>query len=269
MNGNTPIALTIAGSDSGGGAGIQADLKAFSANGAYGASVITAITAQNTTAVTAVHEIPAEIVRAQIDAVLSDIDVDTIKLGMLFSAPIIEGTAEYIKSFRGPIIADPVMIAKSGDKLLQDEAVDAMIQNILPIADLLTPNLPEAARLLGVEEAVSLDDMIAQGQQLLAMGPNAVLMKGGHAASDVCTDILVDANGVVATLQAPRVKTTNTHGTGCTYSAAIAARMAQGDGLKQAVKAAHIYLQAAIKAADQIHIGRGHGPVHHFQGQWT
>ncbi|MEM8539853.1 MAG: bifunctional hydroxymethylpyrimidine kinase/phosphomethylpyrimidine kinase [Pseudomonadota bacterium] len=269
MKGNTPIALTIAGSDSGGGAGIQADLKAFSANGAYGASVITAITAQNTTAVTAVHEIPAEIVAAQIDAVLSDIDVDAIKLGMLFSAPIIEGTAECLKSFKGPIIADPVMIAKSGDKLLQDEAVDAMIQNILPIADLLTPNLPEAARLLGVDEAVSLDDMIAQGQQLLTMGPNAVLMKGGHSASDVCTDVLVDASGVVAALEAPRVNTTNTHGTGCTYSAAIAAHMAQGDGLKQALTAAHNYLQAAIKAANNIHIGHGHGPVHHFQGQWS
>lgn len=269
MNGNTPIALTIAGSDSGGGAGIQADLKAFSANGTYGASVITAVTAQNTTAVTAVHEIPADIVTAQINAVLSDLDVDAIKLGMLFSASIIEGTAECIRPFKGPIIADPVMIAKSGDKLLQDEAVDALIQNILPLADLLTPNLPEAARLLDVEEAGSLEEMIAQGKQLLAMGPNAILMKGGHGAGDVCTDLLVDSNGVVATLDAPRINTSNTHGTGCTYSATIAARLAQGDGLKEAVTAAHHYLQAAIKAADHLHIGHGHGPVHHFQGLWS
>ncbi|MBL1435283.1 MAG: bifunctional hydroxymethylpyrimidine kinase/phosphomethylpyrimidine kinase [Rhodobacteraceae bacterium] len=269
MTTKTPIALTIAGSDSGGGAGIQADLKAMSANGTYGASVITAITAQNTTAVTAVHEVPADVVAAQIDAVLSDLDVDAIKLGMLLSVPIIEVTAERLAAFDGPVVVDPVMIAKSGDALLQDAAVGALIQNILPQASLLTPNLPEAARLLETDEATTPEEMAAQGQRLLAMGPKAVLMKGGHASGGTCTDILVDASGVIGTFEAPRIETKNTHGTGCTYAATIVAVLAQGFELTAAVAAAHHYLQAAIKAADQLHIGHGHGPVHHFHGQWT
>ncbi len=264
-----PIALTIAGSDSGGGAGVQADLKAMAANGAYGASVITAITAQNTIAVTAVHEVPADIVAAQIDAVLSDINVDVIKLGMLFSAPIIEAVAKHLIAFDGPVVVDPVMIAKSGDALLQDAAVDALIRHILPQADVLTPNLPEAAQLLNTTVATTFDEVAAQGQRLVAMGPKAVLMKGGHAVGDHCTDILVNASGVIATCTAARINTRNTHGTGCTYSAALAAQLAQGRKLKDAVLAAHSYLQAAIKAADTLNIGKGHGPVHHFHGQWA
>lgn len=265
----TPIALTIAGSDSGGGAGVQADIKAMSANGAYAASVITAITAQNTKAVTAVHEVPADIVAAQIDAVLSDLDVDAIKLGMLFSVAIIEATAKQLTGFAGPIVVDPVMIAKSGDALLQDAAVDALIRHILPLATLLTPNLPESSRLLGVGEATSIEEMEAQGRRLIATGAKAVLMKGGHALGDVCTDVFVDANGAVAHFQAPRIDTKNTHGTGCTYSAAIAAQIAQGFELKDAIGRAHRYLHAAIASADTLQIGSGAGPVHHFHEHWV
>lgn len=269
MTAHTPIALTIAGSDSGGGAGVQADLKAMSANGTYGASVITAVTAQNTLAVTAVHEVPSDIVAAQIDAVLSDLDVDAIKIGMLFSTSNIEVTAIHLATFGGPIVVDPVMIAKSGDALLQDAAIDAMIRLVLPRAAVLTPNLPEAARLLGDSEAKSPDEMAAQGQRLVAMGPKAVLMKGGHSTGDTCADLLVDAGGVIATCEATRVETRNTHGTGCTYSAAIAAQLARGLDLIDAVRTAHTYLQSAINAADHLYIGSGHGPVHHFYGQWT
>ncbi|MEM5520140.1 bifunctional hydroxymethylpyrimidine kinase/phosphomethylpyrimidine kinase [Sulfitobacter sp. AS59] len=264
----TPIALTIAGSDSGGGAGVQADIKAMSANGCYGASVITAITAQNTTTVTAIHEVPADLVAAQIEAVLSDIDVRAIKLGMLFSVPIIDVVAKGIAGFAGPIVVDPVMVAKTGDTLLQRSAIDAMIDKILPLATLVTPNLPEAAQLLGEAPARTPDDMAAQAMRLLSMGPGAVLMKGGHAEGDTCTDVLVDESGILATLAADRVATRNTHGTGCTYSAAIAANLSKGLELDVAVWVAHRYLQGAISAADQLQIGKGHGPVHHFYGQW-
>ena len=160
------------------------------------------------------------------------------------------------------------MIAKSGDALLQDVAVDALIRHILPHANLLTPNLPEAARLLNSSEATTPEEMVAQGRQLIELGPKAVLMKGGHAVGGICTDVLVNANGVIATYAAPRIHTRNTHGTGCTYSSAIAAQLANGLDLKNAVTVAHGYLQAAIKAADNLHIGKGHGPVHHFHGQW-
>jgi|TARA_B110000908_G_C10184168_1_gene417168 hydroxymethylpyrimidine/phosphomethylpyrimidine kinase len=265
----TPIALTIAGSDSGGGAGIQADLKAMSANGTYGASVITAVTAQNTTAVTAVHEVPSDIVAAQIVAVLSDLDVSAIKIGMLFSVSIIEATVKCLAVFDGPIVVDPVMISKSGDTLLQGAAVEAMILHVLPQATLLTPNLPEAAWLLGDAEAKTPNEMAAQGKRLLALGPKAVLMKGGHASGGTCVDILIDTSGVIGTFEAPRIPTQNTHGTGCTYSATIVALLAQGYDLTNAVAIAHRYLQAAINAADQLQIGSGHGPVHHFHGQWT
>lgn len=268
MTKRPPIALTIAGSDSGGGAGIQADLKAMSANGVYGASVITAVTAQNTTTVTAVHDVPPDVVGAQIDAVLSDMDVRAIKLGMLFCAPIIEMTAQKLQAFDRPIVVDPVMIAKSGDALLQNIAVAALITHILPQASLLTPNLPEAAQLLNRPMAMTLDEMTDQAHQLIAMGPKAVLMKGGHGVGGICTDLLIDTNGTVTTFSAPRIDTKNTHGTGCTYAAAIAAFLAQGRPLGEAVNAAHIYLQAAIKAADSLQIGHGHGPVHHFHGQW-
>lgn len=261
-------ALTIAGSDSGGGAGIQADLKTFSALGVYGASVITAVTAQNTHTVTAVHELPVNIITAQMNAVLSDINIDAIKIGMLFSAEIINAVAQAFEPYNPPVILDPVMIAKSGDKLLQPSAISAMVHRLFPLTDLLTPNLPEAAALLGVSQAQSDAEMLQQAEALLALGAKAVLLKGGHGNHDICTDILLSQTGESLRLSAPRQSTKNTHGTGCTYSAAIAAELANGHDIMTAVQNAHSYLQQAIKAADQLNIGSGHGPVHHFQNLW-
>ena len=270
----TAIALTIAGSDSGGGAGIQADLKTFSALGVYGASAITAITAQNTCGVIAVAEVAPEMVAAQIGAVLDDLDVGAIKIGMLFSPPIIRAVAAQLEGAGRsdlPVVLDPVMVAKSGDALLRPEAVDALVETLLPRATLLTPNLPEAARLLEVEPARDVDEMIAQGRALLALGPRAVLMKGGHGTGQRCTDVLVAGGAEPVRLSAPRLGTRNTHGTGCTLSAAIAAGLARGLALEAAVRGAHGYLQAAIGAAERLSVGRGHGPVHHFHGAlaWT
>ncbi len=269
----TSIALTIAGSDSGGGAGIQADLKAFSALGCYGASVITAVTAQNTQAVTAVHGVPSDVISAQIEAVLSDIDVDAIKIGMLFSPDIIKAVAAVLADREIPMVLDPVMIAKSGDHLLQSDAIAAMIAHMLPLADVLTPNLPEAAAILNLAEATNLTEVEAQGRALLALGPKAVLMKGGHASGAVCTDILVQRDAsrqdlAPLLLEAQRIRTKNTHGTGCTLSSAIAAELAKGQSVEGAVMAAHTYLQGAIGAADSLKVGSGHGPVHHFHNLW-
>ncbi|NVO55968.1 bifunctional hydroxymethylpyrimidine kinase/phosphomethylpyrimidine kinase [Rhodobacteraceae bacterium B1Z28] len=265
----TPIALTIAGSDSGGGAGIQADLKAMSALGVFGASVITAVTAQNTRAVTAVHGIPVEVISAQIDAVLSDLDVQAIKIGMLATPDIIHAVARGIANFKGPIVLDPVMIAKSGDALLAREAIQTLRDVLLPRATVLTPNLPEAACLLDTTAAETPAEMVEQGRALCALGANAVLMKGGHGKGDVCHDLLIDASGVVAEFQAPRHATKNTHGTGCTLSSSIAAGLAEGLSLTDAATQAHDYLQGAISRADELNIGAGHGPVHHFHRVWS
>lgn len=262
------IALTIAGSDSGGGAGIQADLKAFSALGCFGTSVITAVTAQNTQAVTAVHAIPLEVVRAQIDAVLSDMTVGAIKIGMLATPDIIHTVAEAIAGFEGPIVLDPVMIAKSGDALLAEEAVATLRDVLLPRATVLTPNLPEAGCLLEEGAAESDAVMLAQGQALCALGAQAVLMKGGHAEGAECRDHLIGADGSRLVLSAPRRDTKNTHGTGCTLSSAIAAGLAKGLALDTAITQAHDYLQGAILAADDLNIGQGHGPLHHFHRVW-
>lgn len=264
-----PIALTIAGSDSGGGAGIQADLKAMSALGIYGASVITAVTAQNTCAVTAVHEIPTEIIRAQIEAVLDDLDVRAIKIGMLATPEIIGAVADAIAGFDGPVVLDPVMVAKSGDALLAAEAVASLKERLLPRATLLTPNLPEAARLLSLRDAADQDEMVSQARALIALGAEAVLMKGGHAKGAICHDLLVGRAGVLAEFSAPRRMTKNTHGTGCTLSSAIAAGLAKGRTLKAAVRDAHTYLQGAIVAADRLGVGKGHGPVHNFHRVWS
>ncbi|MCE8544332.1 bifunctional hydroxymethylpyrimidine kinase/phosphomethylpyrimidine kinase [Ruegeria pomeroyi] len=262
------IALTIAGSDSGGGAGIQADLKAMSALGVYGASVITAVTAQNTCAVTAVHGIPTQVIRAQIDAVLGDLDVKAIKIGMLATPEIIGVVADAIAGFDGAIVLDPVMVAKSGDALLAAEAIGALRRLLVPRASVLTPNLPEAARLLETNDARSLNEVTAQGRALVALGADAVLMKGGHASGAICHDLLVGPEGVLAEFTAPRLATKNTHGTGCTLSSAIAAGLAKGLTLKSAVQEAHTYLQGAIIAADDLQVGQGHGPVHHFHRVW-
>ena len=262
-----PIALTIAGSDSGGGAGIQADLKTFSALGTYGASVVTAITAQNTCAVTAVHDIPAEIVAAQIDAVFADLEVGAVKIGMLSSPEIIETVADGLAGRGVPVVLDPVMVAKSGHVLCRDEAVEVLRERLLPLATILTPNLPEAARLAGRATAKEGDEALAAA--LLSMGPGAVLLKGGHGAADHCTDLLVRRDGPPRAFRAPRIRTANTHGTGCTLGSAIAAGLAAGMPLAAAVQRAHGYLHLAILAADGLGIGAGHGPVHHFHALWA
>ena len=259
-------ALTIAGSDSGGGAGVQADLKTFSALGVYGTSVITAITAQNTRAVTDVHPVPEASVAAQIAALLDDIRIDAIKIGMLGDAGLIETVARALGGHAGPVVLDPVMVSKSGARLLPDAARAALVAHLLPRADLLTPNLPEAAALLDRPEARSDAEMQDQGARLRDMGACAVLMKGGHGQGDTCTDWLV-ADEVIR-LDAPRIATRNTHGTGCSYSSAIAAELAKGRSMTHAVERAHGWLHAAIRGADTLGIGSGHGPVHHFHELW-
>ncbi|WP_111430327.1 bifunctional hydroxymethylpyrimidine kinase/phosphomethylpyrimidine kinase [Rhodobacteraceae bacterium DSL-40] len=263
-----PVALTIAGSDSGGGAGIQADLKTFSALGVFGTSALTAITAQNTRGVSGVEAISPAMVRAQIDTVFDDIDIGAVKIGMLATPDVIRAVAEALAGRDVPVVLDPVMVAKSGDALLAEDAIAALVSELLPCADLITPNLPEAARLLTEPEAASDTEMMAQGTALCALGPRAVLMKGGHGGGPVCTDILIRVGSDPVSLSAPRIATANTHGTGCTLSAAIAAGLARGLELEAAVREAHAYLQGAIAAADRLGIGGGHGPVHHFHALW-
>ncbi|MDS9466858.1 bifunctional hydroxymethylpyrimidine kinase/phosphomethylpyrimidine kinase [Paracoccus sp. MBLB3053] len=265
-----PIALTIAGSDSGGGAGIQADLKSFSALRVYGASVITAITAQNTRTVAAVESVSPKMIAAQIDAVFGDLDIRAVKIGMVGGPDVIAAVADRLRAFLDtdpiPVVLDPVMIAKSGDTLLPDAAVSAMRERLLPLATVLTPNLPEAARLLDRTPAQSVEEMADQGGALRAMGAAHVLMKGGHAEGETCTDLLIGPAPLM--LSAPRQDTRNTHGTGCSLSSAIAAGLAQGMSVPDAVTRAHGWLQGAIAAADDLSIGLGHGPVHHFHEQW-
>lgn len=260
-------ALTIAGSDSGGGAGIQADLKTFSALGVFGTSAITAITAQNTRGVFAVEAVSPATVSAQIAAVLDDIPPRAIKVGMLASPEIVAAVADALRGYGGPVVLDPVMVAKSGDALLAEEAEVALVERLLPRADVLTPNLPEAARLLGVPPARDAEETEAQGRALLGLGARAVVMKGGHAEGPSCIDRLVTASGVLPMEQA-RLATRNTHGTGCSLSSAIAAELAKGAGLEDAVRRAQAWLHGAIRAADGLGIGGGHGPVHHFHEVW-
>jgi len=259
-------ALTIAGSDSGGGAGIQADLKTFSALGVYGASVVTAVTAQNTRSVTDVHPVPEASVAAQIAAVLDDIRIGAVKIGMLGAPGLIETVAQALAGYPGPVVLDPVMVAKSGARLLPEESRAALVAHLLPRAELVTPNLPEAAALLDCPEAATDAEMQEQGARLRAMGARAVLMKGGHARGETCTDWLIADEAM--RLEAPRLPTRNTHGTGCSYSSAIAAGLARGQPLSEAVARAHGWLHAAIRAADTLEIGHGHGPVHHFHEVW-
>jgi len=261
-------ALTIAGSDSGGGAGIQADLKTFSALGVYGCSAITALTAQNTRGVTRVDPVAPGMTAAQIAAVLDDIRIDAVKIGMLASPAIVEEVATALRSYDGPVVLDPVMVTKSGDTLLAQDAIAALIEHLLPRADLLTPNLPEAARLLGAKPAITPQQVEAQGHALRTLGARAVLMKGGHAAGATCIDRLVTADATHA-FEAPRIATRNTHGTGCTLSSALAAELAKGASVKGAMARAHGWLHGAIRAADGLGIGGGHGPVHHFHEVWA
>ena len=262
-------ALTIAGSDSGGGAGIQADLKTFAALGCYGMSVITALTAQNTVAVAAIHPVPPEFIAAQLDAVLEDIGVDAIKVGMLHSAEVIATVAERLRRRpMVPVVVDPVMVAKSGDRLLREDAVTALREVLLPLATVITPNLPEAEALLG-RHVRSHDAMNAAATDLLKLGPRAVVVKGGHLAGGDSADVLALAGEkTVRWFQAPRAATSNTHGTGCTYSSAITAGLARGASIADAVEQAKRYLTGAITAGATFRLGAGHGPVHHFHALW-
>ena len=264
----TPIALTIAGSDSSGGAGIQADLKTFSALGVYGATVITALTAQNTTGVSAIHAVPAEFIRAQMDAVFADLAIGAVKIGMLGNEAAIIAVADALGRWQGaPIILDPMMVAGSGDPLLDPGAEFALRAHLLPIAQIITPNIPEAARLLGAAEAVDETMMVRQGELLLSLGSKAVLMKGGHGGGREAVDIFLDGTNIVR-LAADRIRTKNTHGTGCTLAAAIAAFLARGGTMLDAVREAKVYLTNALIQADDLAIGHGRGPVHHFHALW-
>ncbi len=260
-----PSVLTIAGSDSSAGAGIQADLKTFAALGVYGTSAITAITAQNTRGVTAVQETPPGIVAAQIDAVVADIRPDAVKTGVLASAPIIEVVAAKVREHGLPnLVVDPVMVAKSGDRLLRDDAVTALRDLLLPLADVVTPNLPEAEVLAGF--AIDSDEDVRRAaKEIVGLGARAVVVKGGHREAAEAVDVLYDGT-TFRDYSAPRIDTTSTHGTGCTFASAIAAYLARGETLAEAVGQAKEYLTEALRRAYPI--GGGHGPVHHFHRWW-
>ena len=259
-----PRAMTIAGSDSGGGAGIQADLKTFAALGVYGTSVITAITAQNTLKVSGVHEIPVELIRAQIGAVVSDIGADAVKTGMLSSSEIIEAVADEIAA-RGLslLVVDPVMVAKSGDRLLREDAIEALRMRLLPLATVVTPNIPEAEALTG-RVIVSAEDARAAARDIVGMGARAVVVKGGHLEG-LPMDLLYDGSDF-REFTGPRIDTTSTHGTGCAFASAIAAGLAKGLSLEEAVGQAKAFVAEAMRKA--FAVGQGHGPLHHFFKSW-
>ena len=260
-----PSVLTIAGSDSSAGAGIQADLKTFAALGVYGTCAITAITAQNTRGVTAVQETPPDIVAAQIDAVAADIRPDAVKTGMLASAPIIEVVAAKVREHGLPnLVVDPVMVAKSGDRLLRDDAVTVLRDLLLPLAAVVTPNLPEAEVLAGF--AIDSDEDVRRAaKEIVGLGARAVVVKGGHREAAEAVDVLYDGT-IFRDYSAPRIDTTSTHGTGCTFASAIAAYLARGEPLAEAVGRAKEYLTEALRRAYPL--GGGHGPVHHFHRWW-
>ena len=260
----TPIAMTIAGSDSGGGAGIQADLKTFAALGVYGCSAITSLTAQNTLGVQGVFPIKPDFVQAQIQSVLSDIQVGAIKTGMLAQTDIILAIAETLTHYpQIPLVLDPVMVATSGDRLLAEDAIQVLIEKLIPRATILTPNLLEAAALLNQSVAKNLPEMRQQAEQLLVLGAQAVLMKGGHSTDSEATDLLLTSEGEFL-FSAARIATKNTHGTGCTLASAIAAGLAKKLSLQDAVKQAKDYLHNALLHSSELSIGQGSGPVHHF-----
>ena len=259
--------LTIAGSDSGGGAGIQADLKAFAARGVYGSSALTALTAQNTTGVQGVFEVPPAFIALQIDAVMSDIGADAWKTGMLANAEVIAVVAERARHYAVQrLVVDPVMVAKGGDPLLAPEAREALIEELLPLATVVTPNHHEAQVLTGLQ-IHTVDDMRRAARAIHRMGPRYVVVKGGHLpVVEAAIDVLYDGEAF-ATFSAPRVDTPNTHGTGCTYASSIAAELAKGRAVRDAVRIAKAYLTAAIEAAVDMGVGHGHGPLNHFLGR--
>ncbi len=260
--------LSIAGSDPSGGAGIQADLKALSACGVYGMAVLTALTAQNTQGVSGVHLVPASFVADQIKAVFADVRVDAVKIGMIATAEIADAVASALAPHKGiPIVLDPVMVAKGGASLLDPAAVDVLIRQLLPLATLLTPNLPEAAALLNSSVATMRGEMAEQATALLHLGPDAVLVKGGHLAGPESPDVLATAADL-AWFEAERVGTANTHGTGCTLSSALAAELGKGATIEEAAGRSKAYLAGTVAHADQLSVGSGHGPVHHFHALW-
>lgn len=267
---NTPIVLTVAGSDSGGGAGIQADIKAISATGSYACSVITALTAQNTRGVTGVLPVDQAFIEQQFDAVFSDIAIDVVKIGMLGDAATIATVAKALKKYQPKyIVLDPVMVATSGDVLLANDAVSALINQLLPLATIITPNIPEALALLerSKQQAPSDDgESIQLAKALLDLGTQSVLLKGGHQSGELSTDFWVSKQDHQS-FTAQRINTKNTHGTGCTLSASIASFLAQGQDLANAISSAKDYISRAIEHADQLQIGSGSGPVHHFWAQ--
>ncbi|WP_454748715.1 bifunctional hydroxymethylpyrimidine kinase/phosphomethylpyrimidine kinase [Ciceribacter selenitireducens] len=261
--------LSIAGSDPSGGAGIQADLKAFSARCVYGMAALTALTAQNTQGVSAVHAVPPDFVAEQIRMIFADVRVDSVKIGMIANAGIAGAVAEALEPHRGiPVVLDPVMVAKGGASLLDPQAVAALTTRLLPLATLITPNLPEAAALLREPEATDRAAMEAQALKLRAFGPAAVLVKGGHLGGTESPDVLV-TNAGTHWFDAPRILTKNTHGTGCSLSSAIAAELAKGSAPAEAVAVAKAWLAGAVAAAGDLSVGSGHGPVHHSHALWN
>ncbi|WP_227370491.1 bifunctional hydroxymethylpyrimidine kinase/phosphomethylpyrimidine kinase [Halomonas sp. M20] len=263
-----PNALTIAGSDPSGGAGIQADLKTFSALDVYGTSVITALTAQNTQGVFDVHTLPTNFIAAQLDTLLSDVDIEAVKIGMVASEEVANVIRDALVRRRPRwIVLDPVMVAKSGDVLVDDAGIRAVREILVPLADLVTPNLPEAAVLLNGPIAQDVSQMEAIAPQLLALGTANVLLKGGHLRGERCPDLLISNQGT-HWLDALRVDTDNLHGTGCTLSSAIAAYLARGHDLREAVEQAKAWLGQALSASEKLRVGKGHGPVHHFHAWW-
>ncbi len=268
MSGTTPAALSIAGSDSSAGAGLQADLKTFSALGVYGATIVTAVTAQNTQGVTAIHLVPGKAISAQLDAVFSDLSIRAVKTGMLGSEEGVSAVAASLARWAGsiPIIVDPVMVSTSGSRLLAKGAEKALAKKLIPLAALITPNLHEAAALLDLEAAQNESEMRLQAERLLALGPSAVLIKGGHLSGPEAADIFYDGSRF-RSYSAPRVAAKNTHGTGCTLSSAIAAFLVKGLPMEEAIAEAKAYLQGAIEQAAGLHIGSGAGPLWHFYRQ--
>jgi hydroxymethylpyrimidine/phosphomethylpyrimidine kinase len=260
-------ALTIAGTDPSGGAGIQGDLKTFSALGVYGTAVVTTLVAQNTCGVTAIHEVPASFVTAQLENLLDDVRIDVVTIGLLGTADVVEAVAAALARRRPAVVVlDPVMVATSGDRLLTADAARALRDRLLPLVDLVTPNIPEAAILLGEDEAADEDDMLGQLDRLRRLGPD-VLLKGGHLRGPDSVDLL-HADGTTTRLSSARVRTRNTHGTGCTLSAALAALRPQHPDWVSTARAAKDYLTGALLAADSLDVGHGHGPVHHLHAWW-
>ena len=263
-----PKVLSIAGSDPSGGAGIQADLKSFSANKTFGMSVITALTAQNTMGVQDIHLVPEDFIESQINSIFQDIIVDAVKIGMIANSSIASLISKNLRKRKVKnIVIDPVMVAKGGATLLESDAIETIRKDLIQVADVLTPNLPEAALLTNCDIATTKSEMLTQGKQLLDLGPKAIYVKGGHLKSKKSPDLLITINDEIW-FEAPRVNTINTHGTGCTLSSAICANLAHGFEIETAISISKQYVTDAIKNADKLNVGQGHGPTHHFNNLW-